>query len=305
MPSNNPTRNHSSINPFVRYGFALIASWSGNFMALFPWLFSVNPKGGAPFMVVVVFYATALTVVMLLGWVALRQFLRIPSFGRLWFGSRTPATVCIVAAHLIYFTCFAIFVYVPERVYFPTGSGIIGYGLVALSSLSVAVFGFGFSQFPYLRGSASLPKPSGSGLFPGAIAVSVIVVAVAVPLLLFVYSHPPTKPPVAGTYTRSHGYEEETLILKADETFHQSVKYPDGKNWVTDGAWKLNNIMLELHGSYKAWDSERKSVMEPPPLTEEIFVYYGDQLEEEYGSVNSYRKITSGTSIADKQEMQP
>jgi hypothetical protein len=303
MNAEAPSRYHSSINLLARYAIASIAIWSGNFWALFPWLFSANPKGGGPFFVFLVLCTTMLSAFMLASCILLAQFFRIPALGRLWFASRAPATAFLIAGHLVFFTCFAITAEVPERLNFPTGSAPLSFGLFALSVTSVGVFGFGFAQFPFLRRPPSLP----TGVLPGLLRIPFAGVAigfaialfVAIPVVLIVYLTPPTKPPVAGTYIRSAAADTATLILKPDGTFHQTVKYARGKTWELDGAWELQNIMVELDKGYEVYDFGDQKELDPPQLYEALnFQYEVDQLARNDVDTTPYKKTSSAPSTS-------
>jgi hypothetical protein len=280
----------SSINPFLRYGLAAASVWAASFLFWVPEILSVNPKGGAPFFVVAFIEVSILSAILLVGCFLLGFLLRIPVLQKVWFSSRAPASVCIVAGHLIYFTCLFLISAAPERAFFPTANQAVLSSVIFAAFAGIAIFAFGFAHFPYLRRSREQPAPPRRYILYGLGAIVFVLLLVIGPGIAAFFLIPTVKPAVAGTYTRSRGAIKETLALKPDGTFHQAITYGGGKSYSADGTWTLSQILLELHGSYSPLPIDDESSPETPERMDELLQYYGNELEQYYGSGNSYQK---------------
>jgi len=77
---------------------------------------------------------------------------------------------------------------------------------------------------------------------------------------------PASKSDVAGVYLRAGSGISDTLILKIDGTFKQTVTYTNGNNWSRDGSWEVKWQVAQLDDWYEAFDFEHKRLILPPTL---------------------------------------
>jgi len=115
--------------------------------------------------------------------------------------------------------------------------------------------------------------------------------------ILLISGCEPKKSELIGVYTRSRGAEIETIELKSDGTFRQTVKYPDGRMWAINDSWKLNGTVVQLSRRYEVYDFEHKTVIDPPKIGyESTFNDEGNQLFENEIDVFPYKRVFSQTS---------
>jgi hypothetical protein len=144
-------RYKSSIHPLLRYGLAFCAACSAMLfwavytaavVAMFSWLI----KDGAPDTVTIYGAFLLFGVFLFLFCVLVSQLLRISPLGRWWFGTRIPAIIAILLGCTIYFAviCMALNDTPINRV-FPS------YNPITVSLIAIALFTFGFMQFPFFR----------------------------------------------------------------------------------------------------------------------------------------------------------
>jgi len=78
---------------------------------------------------------------------------------------------------------------------------------------------------------------------------------------------------VPGTYVRTTPTLTETLVLKSDGTFEQTIVYKDGQEFSSKGPWELKYARMQFDDFYMTVDSDRRTEVDPPRLVG-LFMYY-------------------------------
>lgn len=71
---------------------------------------------------------------------------------------------------------------------------------------------------------------------------------------------------IAGTYTRTVPGLSETLLVNADGTFEQTVKFADGEVFSVKDSWTNQYRQVSFKRLYVVFDVETKTTINPPEL---------------------------------------